>query len=345
MNLNDKGKPRPLEDDGLFRERLETLFDKHLTDLRTFAEREARPLDEVRRSMSELHCKYLFDASVSSRSTVQERILHVLRTTSRTFESLQTIAGLQSFFLVVNPTDLSDEGFLGGTLLGREFWRCHRGCGTAGAKAFQHECVKALQMKAQSSMHGNMEALPPLVNAPQQKKGPAGTLKAEVYSSVRNAIRTASGIRNAEMKWKDHSKLDVYGIRLVGWPTDVPMENPSSLSVAQNKVVLHALNSGTMHFVRITDNCSESVISSPRQEAIVDDMLDFSWVCNDPEESTSIEPGSLTRVDNSSTSESSQHGTVTAELPQDSSALMHTKAVEDLPSLRKRHRSDSSAVS
>ena len=110
----------------------------------------------------------------------------ILRATSRILETLEELAGLQSFFLVVNPSDPSDEGFLGGTLLGREFWRCHRGCGTTGAKLFQEQCMKAREAK----MSGE-PALPdaPLVSAPPKKKGPAGSLKTEVYAAVRDAVR------------------------------------------------------------------------------------------------------------------------------------------------------------
>lgn len=111
----------------------------------------------------------------------------ILRATSRILETLEELAGLQSFFLVVNPSDPSDEGFLGGTLLGREFWRCHRGCGTTGAKLFQEQCMKAREAK----MSGE-PTLPdaPLVSAPPKKKGPAGSLKTEVYAAVRDAVRS-----------------------------------------------------------------------------------------------------------------------------------------------------------
>lgn len=45
MQLSSKEKA---VEDGLFLERLETLFAKSLSDIRTFAEREARPLEEVK---------------------------------------------------------------------------------------------------------------------------------------------------------------------------------------------------------------------------------------------------------------------------------------------------------
>ena len=63
--------------------------------------------------------------------------------------------------------------------------------------------------------------------------------------------RTASGLRNAEMKWTNHDKLDAYGIRLEGWPANVPMLNPSHMSTTQNRAILEALESGQMKFVPI----------------------------------------------------------------------------------------------
>lgn len=118
---------------------------------------------------------------------------NVLRYTSQTLDALHDIAGLQSFFLVVNPCDPADEGFLGGTVLGREFWRGHRGCGVAGARAFQVQSMKA---REEESAHNPMARVlldqPAMVNIPPQKKGPASSLKAEVYTGVRNAIRSIS---------------------------------------------------------------------------------------------------------------------------------------------------------
>ena len=53
------------------------------------------------------------------------------------------------------------------------------------------------------------------------------------------------------MKWTNHAQLQVYGVRLEGWPSDIPHANPSTLSVAQNTVVRDAIDRGTMRFVRL----------------------------------------------------------------------------------------------
>ena len=59
-------------------------------------------------------------------------------------------------------------------------------------------------------------------------------------------------MRTAEMRWKNQSNLETYGVRLVGWPADIPMQNPSTLSAAQNTQILNALNEGSMQFLPIT---------------------------------------------------------------------------------------------
>ncbi len=112
-------------------------------------------------------------------------------------ESLETLAGLHSFFLVVDPTDQADEGFLGGTLCGREFWRGHRGCGAPGAQIFKAQCIRAAQSRRHNLAAPTMidpTLLPaPMSQAPAGTKGTARELKAELYAAMRDALRYASG--------------------------------------------------------------------------------------------------------------------------------------------------------
>ena len=77
-------------------------------------------------------------------------------------------------------------------------------------------------------------------------------------------LRSASGIRNAEMKWSDHLKLSTYGVRLVGWPSGVPMQNPSTMSVAQNRLIREALDRGTMYFERLSTGFMKDSATEPQ---------------------------------------------------------------------------------
>lgn len=186
-----------------------------------------------------------------------------MRPVSQTLETLAATLSVQSFVLAIDPFDPSDEGFLGGTTTGREFWRGLRGGGAPGALAFKDYCRRSRDPQTSTTL------LPP-VSAPtmsKSKKTPASLLKSEVYAAVRAALRfvtilatfspayrlrrKASGVRTAEMRWKNQGNLETYGVRLVGWPATIPMQNPSTLSAAQNSQILNALNEGTMQFLPI----------------------------------------------------------------------------------------------
>ncbi|GBE88403.1 hypothetical protein SCP_1302180 [Sparassis crispa] len=333
-----KEQETPFEDE-LFLERLETLYDRSLAELRTFAERESRPFEEVRKCMAQRHCKYLFEAEPGSTSSKQEQKDNILRSTSHTLESLQKIAGLQAFFLVVNPFDPEDKGFLGGTLQGREFWRGHRGCGEAGAEAFKAQCLKASEERTRSSYVASTPVPAPNVQkttvVPRQK-GPASSLKRDVYASVRNAIRAASGVRNAEMKWSDHSRLQVYGIRLEGWPAGVPVTNPSTLTVAQNQQVLEALCTGNMYFTRTgepQDSTNPAAPSDPGtfgRVELSDNSFDISWACEEIPDDT---------VESSSSFASASYS-----IPQQDLTLTSREATLPSPFIVSTHETQPTAV-
>lgn len=53
------------------------------------------------------------------------------------------------------------------------------------------------------------------------------------------------------MKWTNHEKLSIYGIRIEGWPSHIPQRNPSALSTAQNKEILECVQSGAIRFPRL----------------------------------------------------------------------------------------------
>lgn len=119
--------------------------------------------------------------------TVQSVLLEV----SKILESLSTSSGVQSFLLAVDPYNPSDGGFLGGSIVGREFWRGLRGGGETGAKAFKTHCTSQLRsgearMDATSTQTSiaSQHSVPPAPKAYHAK-----SLKNELYERVRSGLR------------------------------------------------------------------------------------------------------------------------------------------------------------
>ena len=90
--------------------------------------------------------------------------------------------------------------------------------------------------------------------------------------------RQVSGIRKAEMKWTNPERLSLYGVRLVGWPSDIPAANPSSLKAGQNQKLLELIEHGELRFEKTmitgleAPMPSESLRHTPEMTA-----EDFSW--------------------------------------------------------------------
>ncbi|KAI0280781.1 hypothetical protein BGY98DRAFT_961860 [Russula aff. rugulosa BPL654] len=265
----------PSNSNELFLERLDAFTAKTLADIKAFSTRENIPYDQVRRHVAERHSEYLFGNSASSSTTRQQNIRNVLLSTSRALESLQATSGVQSFVLAVNPNDADDEGFLGGSSLGREFWRSLRGGGLAGVKALKSLATSTLQDTSSSnfSLHG--------AGIPSRQKETAHSLKSDVYARVRALLRSTSGIRNAEMKWTNHGNLSVYGVRLEGWPTSIPMQNPSTLSTGQNRDLRDALASGSLKFCRINAEASTSFDATITSYGPTGNSSDLSWAISE----------------------------------------------------------------
>nr|GAT60727.1 predicted protein [Mycena chlorophos] len=265
--------------DELFLERLDTFC---ISSIRTFAEREGKSFEgayvqirlgcldgqtETRQLVAEWHGRHLFSpqqpSAASDRAT---RVKSTLSDTSRILESLSATAGVESFVLAVDPTEdgTNDPGFLGGSVVGREYWRGMRGGGEPGARAFKSHCVKAFQASSPSTSTTN-----------------ARTIKSTLYDAVRTALRTASGVRNAEMKWTNPALLNIYGVALVGWPPSIPAQNPSSLKADQNKQLLEALENGTMYFTRILampqQSSDPSRAPTPPVAPPSEDESSFAW--------------------------------------------------------------------
>jgi len=196
----------------------------------------------------------------------------VLYDASRLLESLYEVSGVESFLLAVDPSNPADEGFLGGSLAGREFWRGTRGGGETGAKAFKSFCLRQIDAQPTQEASSFMSSI-------SRKTGPSKSLKTNLYDCVRKALRAASGIRNAEMKWTSPERLDVYGVRLVGWPPDIPSQNPSTLKVGQNKRLLECIQNGTLRFEKTFPTDSEMSMNTVEQSGSTENLEseDFSW--------------------------------------------------------------------
>ena len=96
------------------------------------------------------------------------------------------MAGLHSLLLVVNPTDPTDDGFLGGSNTGKDFWRGLRNGGLAGARSFKQHCQHALVPKFDERMTFTTS---PDQTASGTRRTPAVALKNSLYSTMREALR------------------------------------------------------------------------------------------------------------------------------------------------------------
>jgi len=76
------------------------------------------------------------------------------------------------------------------------------------------------------------------------------------------------------MKWTNPERLDTYGVRLVGWPADIPFQNPSTLKVHQNKTLLEGFQKGDLKFERILPKDDEDSSADEEKDELDDD---FSW--------------------------------------------------------------------
>ena len=113
----------------------------------------------------------------------------VLCDASRILESLYEVSGIQSFLLAVDPNDPSDGGFLGGSVIGREFWRGMRGGGEAGAKAFKTHCLRELESNP-PPVFPETQKIPGCSNSAPAKQAPAKSVKNVLYEHVRTALRS-----------------------------------------------------------------------------------------------------------------------------------------------------------
>jgi hypothetical protein len=83
------------------------------------------------------------------------------------------------------------------------------------------------------------------------------------------------------MKWTNHGNLSVYGVRLEGWPSSIPMQNPSTLSSSQNRALRDALSNGTLKFCRINTEASTPSVSGETSYGSAGILSDLSWVISE----------------------------------------------------------------
>ncbi|TRM64858.1 hypothetical protein BD626DRAFT_490139 [Schizophyllum amplum] len=256
--------------DDFFLERLDVFCNQVLRQaVKSFAERERRPLEQVRRSIAVWHCKQLFERTGSGLSASDSTAYISLRHISEQLESLRATASIEAFVLAVNPSNSIDDpnaGFLGGTVAGRQFWREFRHGGEAGAKAFRQSCARASGTAAKALTPSAPVPHPALSTA----RPTAQSIKSDLYDAMRRSLRSVSGVRSAEMKWTNQERLHAFGVRLLGWPADIPMQNPSILKTSQNAALLDALRCGALHFERIN-----AAVGAPASR--VDEDQDISW--------------------------------------------------------------------
>jgi len=104
-------------------------------------------------------------------------------------ESLSEVLGIQSFVLAVDPQDPQDAGFLGGSLVGREFYRGLRGGGTAGAssfKTFAQKRFSSVQAQEEVVQEASTQSSP----APPTTRS-ARQIKVDLYETIRSQLRCA----------------------------------------------------------------------------------------------------------------------------------------------------------
>ncbi|KAG8750299.1 hypothetical protein FRC11_010539 [Ceratobasidium sp. 423] len=258
------------EPDGTtFEDRLRSLMRRQGDELRAFAEREGRNVDEVGSivlSMFSYSLIRIFYSTIKIRSqaagmatTSPHEFLYSVAMQPLTpqdtitrmdaaLEHLHQALGYDGFLAVVTPVDADgDGGITAGTKIGLEFWKGLRGGGLAGLKSLKLRCKANRE-----TMGGIPERLgtSTVVAAPSTASRKSLDIKQELNSAMRNALREAAGDPLAEMRWTKPEQLEGYGVRIIGWPPEIALRNPSNNPVRDNKTLLQLLKSGQLRFVR-----------------------------------------------------------------------------------------------
>lgn len=112
------------------------------------------------------------------------------------------------------------------------------------------------------------------------------------------------------MKWSHHDRLSLFNVQLIGWPDDIPKQNPSSQSAKNNKRLLELVESGELYFEVIAESDRRPSASSSNESLPAPHSREFnvnSAVRHQPSSSgrsnrtanTSMPPPNLVWVDTS----------------------------------------------
>lgn len=88
--------------------------------------------------------------------------------------------------------DGDEGGFLGGSLIGREFWRRMRNGGESGARSFRTYCMKEMLIALnipQQGCSGDVVADASPETTTVTKRTTAKNVKSELYEKTRAALR------------------------------------------------------------------------------------------------------------------------------------------------------------
>jgi hypothetical protein len=141
-------------------------------------------------------------------------------------EHLHQALGYDGFLAVVTPVDADgDGGITAGTKIGLDFWKGLRGGGLAGLKSLKLRCKASREVMGgiPERLGGNTS-----VSASTTASRKSLDIKQELNSAMRNALREAAGDPLAEMRWTKPEQLEGYGVRIIGWPPEIALRNPSN---------------------------------------------------------------------------------------------------------------------
>jgi len=199
---------------------------------------------QIRRHVAAWHSRYLFEMSppegtqdisgssngpsLTTRSIVAKVCTSLL--------ALHSTCQYDSLLLITSGKD-SERSYIGGTKVGKAFWESMKMGGTNGVKMFKNHCKSTASDE-------------PVTSMPMSGKKCKNSLKSELNTAMRVALRHASGNSAAEMRWTKPEQIENWGVRISGWPQDLPFRNPSNNTVQVNQRLLELLKSGHIKFVK-----------------------------------------------------------------------------------------------